>query len=164
MRMESARNVVERYMRAMPGDPDTLATLRHPDFVVEYPQSGELIRGHDNWQRAHARYREVRSATHHVTGGEDNWVLTPGWVGFTATRIVGAGDAFTVEAIATYPGGDTYHVITILELRDRLVYRSRTYFAPPFEAPEWRARWVEGEAATNGADRGVDGPRSAEMA
>lgn len=157
MRSESGREVVERYMRAMPGDIETLAALRHPDFVMEFPQSGEVIRGHDNWQAAHERYRDVRSDTRHVTGSEDRWILSPGWPGFTPMRIVGTGDTFTVEAIGTYPGGDTYHVITIVELRDGLVFRARTYFAAPFEAPEWRARWVEPMSSTDRADMRTGG-------
>jgi hypothetical protein len=96
----SGREVVERYMRAIPGDFDTVAALRHPDFVLEFPQSGEVIRGHGNWHAAHERYVHVQSETRHVT-------------------------------------------ISILELRDGLVFRGRTYFAAPFAAPEWRAQWVE---------------------
>ena len=34
--------------------------------------------------------------------------------------------AFTVEALGTYPGGDTYHVVAIYELRDGKVFRGRT--------------------------------------
>jgi ketosteroid isomerase-like protein len=151
MRNESGRDIVERYMRAMPGDVDTLAALRHPDFVMEFPQSGEVIRGHENWQAAHDRYREVQTEMRHVTGSEDRWILSPGWAGFTPMRIVGGGDTFTVEAVGTYPGGDTYHVIAIVELRDGLVYRGRTYFAPPFEAPAWRARFTEASSSRDGA-------------
>jgi hypothetical protein len=160
----SGREVVERYMRAMPGDFDTLAALRHPDFVLEFPQSGEVIRGHENWQAAHQRYADVESETRRVTGSEDRWILSPGFAGFTPTRIVGSGDTFTVESIGTYPGGESYHVISIIELRDGLVFRGRTYFAAPFEAPEWRARWVEQKAPAKdvttrtGASSGVTAP------
>ena len=146
----SGRDVVERYMRAIPGDFDTLADLRHPDFVLEFPESGEVIRGHQNWQATHERYAEVQRETRHVTGSEDPWSLSPGFAGFTPTRIVGGGDTFTVESIGTYPGGESYHVISILELGDGLVFRGRTYFAAPFEASEWRARWVAQKAPGNG--------------
>jgi ketosteroid isomerase-like protein len=153
MKQLSGRDVVERYMRAIPTDAETLAALRHPDFVAEFPQSGEVIRGNDNWRAANERYADVRTETRRVTGSEDRWILAPGFASFTPTRIVGNGDTFTVEAISTYPGGDTYHVISILELRDGLIFRGRTYFAAPFEAPQWRAPWVEpsagnGDAAT----------------
>jgi hypothetical protein len=31
----------------------------------------------------------------------------------------------------------------VLELRDGKVVKETDYYAQPFEAPEWRARWVE---------------------
>ena len=139
----SNRDVIERYMAAVPGDFDTLAALRHRDFVQEYPQSGEVICGDQSWRAAHERYADVQRETRHVTGSEDRWILSPGFAGFTPTRIVGSGDTFTVESIGTYPSGESYHVVSIVELREGLVVRARTYFAAPFEAPEWRAEWVE---------------------
>ncbi|MDQ3603773.1 MAG: hypothetical protein M3385_07930 [Actinomycetota bacterium] len=33
--------------------------------------------------------------------------------------------------------------VLIFELRDGKMWRDRWYFAEPFEAPEWRAQWVE---------------------
>jgi ketosteroid isomerase-like protein len=139
----SGREIVERYMRAMPRDFDTLGELQHPDFVQEYPQSGEVIRGRDNFRAANERYSDVLSETRRVTGTEDRWILSPGFLSLTPTRIVGAGDTFTVEALATYAGGDIYHAVAIYELRDGKVFRGRTYFAAPFEAPAWRAPYVE---------------------
>ncbi len=146
----SGREIVEQYMQAIPRDWDTVRVLQHPDFVAEYPQSGEVIRGPDNFRAANERYSQVQTETHRVTGTEDRWILAPGLFSLTPTRIVGAGDTFTVEALATYPGGDTYHVVAILELRDGKVFRGRTYFAMPFEAPEWRAPWVEPMVGPNG--------------
>jgi hypothetical protein len=40
-------------------------------------------------------------------------------------------------------GDAAYHGVAILELRDGKVWRDTRYFAEPFEAPQWRARWVE---------------------
>jgi hypothetical protein len=34
-------------------------------------------------------------------------------------------------------------LVLILELRDGKMWRDRWYFAEPFEAPGWRAQWVE---------------------
>ncbi len=143
MRELAGREIVERYMRAIPRDFDALGELHHPDFVQEYPQSGEVIRGHDKLRKANERYSQVQTETRRVTGTEDRWILSPGFLSLTPTRIVGFGDTFTVEAIATYPDGETYHVVAILELRDGKVFRGRTYFAAPFEAPAWRAPYVE---------------------
>jgi hypothetical protein len=148
MKKRTGREIVERYMRAIPGDFDTLGELHHPEFVQEFPQSGEVIRGHDNFRAAHERYSQAQSETRRVTGSVDRWILSPGFPNFTPMRIVGTGDTFTVEALATYPGGDTYLVVAILELRDGKLFRARTYFAAPFEAPEWRAAWVEPTVGT----------------
>jgi hypothetical protein len=34
-------------------------------------------------------------------------------------------------------------VVDLIELRDGLVHRETMYWAAPFEAPAWRAPWVE---------------------
>jgi hypothetical protein len=31
----------------------------------------------------------------------------------------------------------------IIELRDGKMWRDTRYYAEPFEAPEWRAQWIE---------------------
>ena len=140
-RDDTNRNLVERYFAAYPSGWETMADLRHPDFVEEWPQSGERIVGHENYRAIHENYPEgtPTSKIDRVVGTEDRLVITPS---FTPLRIVGSGDTFTVEAQAGYADGTTAHVVTIVEMRDGKVYRQRTYFAEPFEAPEWRARWV----------------------
>jgi limonene-1,2-epoxide hydrolase len=35
------------------------------------------------------------------------------------------------------------NICNIFELQDGKIKRTRAYFGDPFEAPEWRARWVE---------------------
>ncbi len=128
------REIVERYMRAIPTDFAALEALHHPDFVQEFPQSGERFRGHAKFRAAHERYVGVESRTRRIVGEEDKWVLTPT---FAPLRITGTGDAYTVEADGSYPDGSFYKVVVILELRDGKVRKATTYFAPPFEAPEW---------------------------
>jgi hypothetical protein len=39
--------------------------------------------------------------------------------------------------------GNHMNVCDILELQDGKIKRSTGYFGEPFEAPEWRAQWVE---------------------
>ena len=56
---------------------------------------------------------------------------------------VGSGDFWWSEWRVTYPDGGVYLVVELLELRDGLVYRETVYWASPFEAPDWRAPWVE---------------------
>lgn len=136
------RAVVEKYLRALPTGFDILSDLQHEDFVEEFPQSGELIRGSENFRAIHQRYPggAPSDELHRVTGSEDRWAMTPT---FTLVRISGMGDAFTGESSASYPDGSEYRVVTILEMKEGRVFRARSYFAPVFEAPSWRAQWVE---------------------
>jgi hypothetical protein len=100
--------------------------LYHDDVVVEWPQSGEAIRGKHN-------IRELRQA-----------YPTPPTA--TLRRIVGSGDLWAVEMDFDYDGA-RFHVIVIHQYRDGLVVRETAYYAAPFEAPAWRARWVEPAAS-----------------
>lgn len=136
MTVTDHRAVAEKYARALPADFDVLTPLQHPEFVQEFPQSGEVIRGRENFRAAHERYPggSPSNETQRVVGSEDRWVLAPT---LTFVRMVGAGDTFTVESKAKYPDATEWDVITILELRDGKIYRARAYFAPAFEAPAW---------------------------
>jgi hypothetical protein len=107
--------------------PEEEYNVRHQDYVMEMPQSGERFRGRENMraiQRARGnqanppRYLQLR------------WVLVKEglWV---------------VEAVIDYDDGRVFDVVLILELRDGKMWRDRWYFAEPFEAPEWRSQWVE---------------------
>jgi hypothetical protein len=53
---------------------------------------------------------------------------------------------WVVDGVVDYgDGGDgrVFDFVVISELRDEKMWRDRWYFAEPFEAPEWRAQWVE---------------------
>jgi hypothetical protein len=136
------REIVDRYVRALPADFETLGALRHPDFVEEWPQSGERIRGHEEWVKVHAAYPGglPQGRARRILGSEDRWVLTPG---FLPQRIVGMGDAYTVENDHVYRDGQLVHSVQIIELRDGKVWRVTTYWAAEIEAPHWRSAWVE---------------------
>ena len=139
----SNEQVVHRYLAAHKAhDYDTVGTLRHPDWTEEWPQSGERVRGHandrsimDNWPGGLPQAGDIR-----VVGAEDRWVVTPA---LTMVRIVGSGDSWWTDGTATYPDGTAWHAVALLELRGGLVLRETWYFAPPIEAPAWRAQWVE---------------------
>jgi hypothetical protein len=47
-----------------------------------------------------------------------------------------------VEIVSDY-GWRIYNSVLIIELRDGKMFRDTRYYAEPFEAPEWRAQWVE---------------------
>jgi ketosteroid isomerase-like protein len=96
--------------------------IYHEDCVVEWPQSGERIRGKANLQALRTAY--------------------PAQLEFSVRRILGGGDLWISEYSISYDG-DPKHVVSIMEFRDGLVARETHYFADPLEPPEWRAQWVE---------------------
>jgi hypothetical protein len=50
---------------------------------------------------------------------------------------------WVVEAVNDYGGAQVSDMTIIIELTDGRIWRDRRYYAEPFEAPEWRAQWVE---------------------
>ena len=146
MSEKSNREVVERYIRAiMERDFDAQDRLRHADYVQEFPQSGERTRGAANARAILDNYpgglQGGRVETKALHGSEDRWVTTP--VG-TLLRITGTGDVYTALFTATYPGDDrVWHIAGFLELRDGKVLKETAIFGAAFDAPAWRAKWVE---------------------
>ena len=120
--------VREHYEDLMAGDETAYAALVHEDFVQEWPQSGERVRGKEACLNIARNY----------PGGPPRIQLG---------RISGEGDHWVVEATARYPDGVDYHVVAIFELRDGKVARETDYFGPAYPAPEWRRQWVESMAA-----------------
>jgi hypothetical protein len=96
--------------------------LRHPDYILEMPQSGERIRGRDNMRAMQEHY--------------------PGPPTIRPRRVVGAGDVWVVEIRSDY-GGRIFHAVLVVEFRDGKIWRETRYYAEPFEPPAWRASWVE---------------------
>ena len=84
--------------------------------------------------------RPAKATTARIVGAEDRWVMTPG---NTVMRVAGSGDFWWAESRVTYPNDEVYMAVTLMELRDGLVYHETTYWAAPFEAPTWRAPWVD---------------------
>lgn len=92
------------------------------DALLEYPQSGERIRGRHNIQAS-------RTAQ-------------PSSKRFTVRRIVGTGDLWVTEFIIAYDGIPSWSV-SVMEFLDGKVARETQYFGDPFEPGPSRAQWVE---------------------
>ena len=143
MAQQSNEEVVRRYWQAHAHrDLDTLSELRHPDWIVEWPQSRERIRGDANARAGLASYPggAPQIKTDRFVGSEDRWVMTPL---YAVQRIVGNGDFWWGDGTVSYPDGATWSFVALLEVRDGMIYRETNYFAEPFEPPAWRAPWVE---------------------
>jgi ketosteroid isomerase-like protein len=106
---------------------DDLAT---DDFVQEWPQSGERIR-RENSKKLAEQYSEQ-------TGTSPKMQLK---------GIRESGDLVVIEGTIDYGNGVPVSYVGIGEFRDGKVQRMTEYFADPFEAPEWRAPFVEQMAA-----------------
>ncbi len=143
MAERTSEEIVHAYMRALTdNDEAALASLRDPDWVLDYPQSGERIRGHANERGIADHYPgglpDVDAGR--IVGSEDRWVVTPS---FTFERIAGSGETWWSEGRARYPDGSTWHIVSMYKLHDRRIAHEVTYWAEPFDAPDWRAQWVE---------------------
>jgi ketosteroid isomerase-like protein len=117
------RAELERHWAACDvGDQEAVHEIYHEDCVIEWPQSGERIRGRES-------IKALRESH-------------PSRLGFETRRILGGGELWITEYVITYDG-EPVHTVSIMEFRDGKVARETHYFADPFEPPEWRARWVE---------------------
>jgi ketosteroid isomerase-like protein len=96
------------------------------DFVQEWPQSGERL-SKDNSARLAERYPEMSGTTPK----------------FTYRRMIGGGDVYVVEGTIDYGDGIPVSYVSIGEVRDGKIAKATEYFANPFEAPAWRADFVE---------------------
>jgi hypothetical protein len=135
--------IVREYARASAEiDLDTLGRLRHPEWMVLWPQSGERVSSTDSYAEIVRRYPGGApiAEVERIVGGEDRWVLTGA---NTVVRVAGTGDAWWGEWRMTYPDGQVYNCVDLIELRDGKVYRETVYWAPPFDAPDWRRPFVE---------------------
>lgn len=121
-----------------------MALLITDDYVDEMPQSGERVRGKANQLALLHDYPggvgTIDPKSTRLVSAEDLWVLTPS---FTVLRIEGSGDVYTYVGAATYANGETWQMIQIVELRQSKIAKTTSWYAAPFEAPAWRAGFVE---------------------
>jgi SnoaL-like domain len=117
------REALDRHWAASDAnDFDVEHDIYREDAVLEYPQSGERIRGRRNIQASR--------------------VAQPSAKRFKVRRIVGAGDLWVTEFVLTYDGRPSYSV-SVMEFLDGRVARETQYFGEPFEPGASRANLVE---------------------
>ena len=137
----------ERVMRGMSEiisqhDWERLPDILHEDAVFEYPQSGEVFRGLANIRAQFENYPNMDPGTSELAEviGDETYALTPS---YTVIRVEGSGLRGTAVIRIQYPDASYWWAINLFELRDGRIARSRSYFAPDFEAPDWRAPYRE---------------------
>jgi len=124
MREEEVRAALNKHWDASAaGDQNAEHDIYDDATICDYPQSGERILGR----------RNLQALRNHHPG-------KPG--GFHVRRLLGSGDLWITEYTITYQGRPVY-TISIMEFRNGRVVHETQYFADPFEAPAWRAQWVQ---------------------
>ena len=104
------------------GDFEAEHEIYREDAVLDYPQSGERIRGRRNIQSSRA--------------------AQPNRKRFSVRRITGADDLWVTEYVLTYDGRPSY-TVSIMEFVGGKVARETQYFSEPFDPGPSRAQWVE---------------------
>ncbi|MGH3640484.1 MAG: nuclear transport factor 2 family protein [Mycobacterium sp.] len=120
---DDVRAALERHWAA--SDANDFAAehqIYRDDAVLEYPQSGERIRGRANIEASR--------------------VAQPSAKRFTVRRMLGSGDLWVSELVLTYDG-KPFYVVSVMEFEDAEVVRETQYFGEAFEPGPSRAQWVE---------------------
>jgi hypothetical protein len=119
----TVRAALERHWAASDaGDFQAEHDIYREDAALEYPQSGERIRGRHNIQESR--------------------FVQPNKKRFAVRRITGSGDLWVTEFILSYDGVPSY-AVSIMEFREELVARETQYFADRFDPAPSRAHLVE---------------------
>jgi SnoaL-like domain len=92
------------------------------DAVLDYPQSGERIRGREKIQESRA--------------------VQPSKKRFSVQRIVGEGELWVTELVLTYDGIPSY-TVSIMEFSHGKVAHETQYFGEPFKPGPSRAHLVD---------------------
>lgn len=105
-------------------DWDAVAAQLHPDVVVEWPNTGERMRGRENYLAVQRAYPE-------------------GWH-IEVLRIVSGGDE-VVSEVRVDQDGKRFFACSFFELADERIVRAVEYWSAgePHAPPAWRAPWTE---------------------
>jgi hypothetical protein len=123
MKDQEIRDALDQHWAASnAGDFATEHDIYHDDAFLDYPQSRERIRGRNNIQITRT--------------------LQPNKKRFAVHRITGRGELWITELVLTYDA-KPFYTVSIMEFSGAKVAHETQYFADPFEAAEWRKKWVE---------------------
>ena len=104
--------------------------IRHEDYTLEMPQSGERIRGREKMRAFQEAYPNPPS--------------------IKIRRVLVRDGLWVVEGVNDYGGGQVFTIVAIIELRDGKWWWDTRYYAEPFETPEWQAKWAESTTTSKG--------------
>ena len=108
MRELDGRQLIERLFAGgmLALDTEQEYEIRHVDYVMEMPQSGERIRGRDNMRAMQEAFPKPPKGT--------------------LRRIVGGGDLWVAEGKNDY-GDEVWHWVIVVELKDGKILRETRY-------------------------------------
>jgi ketosteroid isomerase-like protein len=122
---QESKQIIEGFWAAMQtNDFKAAGRFLHDDYVLEWPQSGERIRGRANF---------VAINEHYPAHGR--------WE-FTVHRIIAEGDE-VISDVSVTDGAVTGRVITFSSVRAGKILDQTEFWPEPYTPAEWRARWVE---------------------
>jgi limonene-1,2-epoxide hydrolase len=119
------KQILENFWATMAtNDFNAVAQLLHADYILEWPQSGERIRGRDNFATVNTFYP-----------AEGKWT-------FKINHIAADGD-MVITDVSVSDGKRHDRAITFSTVHDGKISKQVEFWPETFEAPAWRAQWVE---------------------
>lgn len=119
------KHLIEIFWQTMESNDFYIAAeLLHDDFILEWPQSGERIRGRENFAKINTAY-PAKGSWH-----------------FQINSIFCDGET-VISDVSVTDGSRIDRVLTFSTIRDGKIWKQIEFWPEPFEAPEWRSAWVE---------------------
>jgi limonene-1,2-epoxide hydrolase len=122
---QDSKQVVEGFWAAMQTNNFKAAgEFLHDGYILEWPQSGERIRGRTNFVAVNEHYP-----------AHGRWE-------FRIHHILAEGNE-VVSDVSVTDGAITGRAITFSTVRDGKILHQTEFWPDPFEPAAWRAEWVE---------------------
>jgi len=119
------KQILETFWETMEtNDFRAASQLLHDDYTLEWPQSGERILGRDNFAAINTNYP-----------AEGKWH-------FEINHILAERDMVVTDVSVT-DGKVIGRAITFSTIRDEKIWKQVEFWPDPFEAPAWRAKWIQ---------------------
>src|SRR5688572_3878751 len=120
-----SKQIVEGFWAAMQtNDFKAAGKFLHDAYILEWPQSGERIRGRANFVAVNEHYP-----------AHGRWE-------FTIHRIIAEGDEVVSDVNVT-DGAITGRVISFFSVHAGKILQQSEFWPDPYAPADWRARWVE---------------------
>ena len=121
----ASKQIVQSFWAAMQtNDFQRAAELLHDDYILDWPQSGERIRGRANFVAINTNYP-----------AHGRWE-------FTVHRIL-AEENQVVSDVGVTDGVNRARVITFSTIREGKIWRQTEFWPDPFAPAAWRREWVD---------------------